>query len=222
MTGTRASGEVGPNGVNVAVRAIVDPKGIGCSRHGDAAFGFCATCTLEMLDDLAKSSALPGLAHHARRTFLGLAALLNAQPDVRRFGTETIDHRDDVVRIDRRAHTHAAVSLALALARLETTLDYDGSLNAVRVDLTTAARDLGLNPDGLLRMGRDRLREAAPAPPEPPPAPEAPTEPERAPEPSTDHTAGLELEPPPPDPRARSIEQRRPSWWPGMRWGGRR
>lgn len=220
----------GPGGVNVHVRAIVDRNGTGCTRHGDAAFGLCATCTLEMLHELAKSSGIPGLEFHANRVFGGLAALLAANPDVGKFGTETVDRRDDVVRIDRRAHTHAAISLATALARIESALDYTGSLEAARVDLANVARDLGLNPDALLRAGRERLAEAkatGPVPP-PPPADRPPPEPPREPANGADDpTAGFALEGAESaaqrveDPRARPIEDRRPSWW-ALRWGGRR
>lgn len=211
--------ENGPGGVNVKVRAIVDPKGIGCSRHGDRAFGLCAPCTLEMLDGLAQSAALPGLAHHARRVFVGLGAVLEANPDVQRFGIDSVDHRDDVVRVNRRDHTHAAISLATALARLETTLDYNGGVSASRVDLVNAARALGLDPDRLLALGRQRLTEATSSAPQPPPPPGPMPDP---PKPDADPTSGFSLEPPEPDPRRRSIEDRRPSWWPGLRWRGPR
>lgn len=210
-------GEIGPPGVNVHVRAIVDPKGIGCSIHGDAAFGMCATCTLEMLDELATSSHLPGLAHHARRTFVGLAAVLHANPDVQRFGIDSVDHRDDVVRVARKDHTHAAISIGIALARLETACDLTGSLQAARVDLGNAARDLALDPVKLTTIGRERLREGAASPPQPPPPAAPMPEPPSGPDPS----AGFTLEQPT-DPRARRIEERRPAWWPPMRWAGRR
>lgn len=210
--------QTGPGGPNVSVRAIVDPKGIGCSRHGAAAYGLCAPCTLEMLEQLASSASVPGLAHHARRVFTGLAAVLHANPDVQRFGIDSVDHRDDVVRLTRADHSHAAISIAIALARLETTLDYNGGVSAARVDLGNACRTLGFEPEKLLVIGRERLATAQPPPtPAPPPPPSAPMpEPPRE-----DPTSGFTLEPGL-DQRTRSIEDRRPAWWPGLRWRGRR
>lgn len=206
-----------PGDVKIAVRAIVDPKGIGCSRHGDGAFGICAPCTLEMLDGLASSAHLPRLSLEARRIFGGLAAVLQANPDVQRFGIDSVDHRDDVVRVNRRDHTHAAISLATGLARLETTLDYNGGVSAARVDLVNAARALGLDPDRLLALGRQRLAEAASTPQPPPPAEPMPEPPRES-----DPTSGFALEQPEPDPRRRPIEDRRPAWWQGLRWRGPR
>lgn len=218
----------GPGGVNVHVRAIVDRNGTGCTRHGDAAFGLCATCTLEMLHELAKSSGIPGLEFHANRVFGGLAALLAANPDVGKFGTDTVDRRDDVVRIPRRARDHAAIALATAIARLEGALDYTGALEAARVDLANVARDLELNPDALLRLGRDRLAAAKASAPVPPPPPDPLPEPPREPaSPEPDPTAGFALDGDESaaqrveDPRGRPIEDRRPAWW-ALRWGGRR
>lgn len=183
-------------GVDVKLRAIVDPNGVGCARHGRCAWGLCPTCTLEMLHDLGAAGEAPALATEARRVFAGLGALLNADPSTGSFGEGSRDEAEAVVRIRRADLVRAANALADAMGRLGHAVDVTGSLQAARADLAHVAANLGMNPTRLEAAGL--AKHHPPVPPAPMPDPPRP--------PGVDPTAGFRID-------GDDEPRRRRRWW---------